>query len=107
MYLKRLRTFMTVLLLLAACGLAGHFAMDALCGSYIVTEHECHERQRVDADVLDCSCCTHPGSMLPTLAATMGSFAFVFHFSLMQPPWVSAAIRPLFPPPRPVSSAVV
>lgn len=107
MSLKRLRTLMSVILLLAASGLAGHFVMDALCGSYIVTEHECQERQRVDADVLACSCCTHPGCVLPTPAATTGSFAFVFHFFLLQPQWFSAAIRPLFPPPRPVSFAVL
>ncbi len=110
----RFRTLMTLFLLLAACGLAGSFVMDALCGPYIVTEHECQERQLPGADVLADCCCTHPSfvplaSVTPPidlpLAARQRDGAAPFGFShtpatfppasltviALQTPWISVA----------------
>lgn len=103
---KRYRILISAILLLAAFGLASHFVTDALCGSYIVTEHECQERQPASTDVLGDCCCTHPGFMLPSPATAASSFTFTFHFALTPPQRASAALRPLSPPPIPVSSAI-
>lgn len=103
---RRLNPFLAMILILAAFGLAGSFVMDAWCGTYILTEHECQERQLPGADVLADCCCTHPGFMLPTAATAAGSFAFVFRFSVIEPQQVSASIRPLSPPPISDSSPI-
>ena len=103
---SRLQPLIMMVLLFAVCGLAGHFVLDALCGSYIVTEHECQERQPASTEVLGDCCCTHPGFMLPSPATAASSFTFTFHFALTPPQRVSAAIRPLSPPPMPVSPAI-
>ena len=95
----RIRTLMTLFLLLAACGLAGSFVMDALCGPYIVTEHECQERQLPGADVLADCCCTHPSfvplaSVIPPVDLPLALVS-----AMAQPRSVSAALQPPFHPP--------
>jgi hypothetical protein len=104
---RPVQPLIVMILLLAACGLAGHFVVDGLSGAYILTEHECQERQAPGADVLADCCCTHPGFMLPLAAAGAGSFAFEFRFSVMEPRPVSASVRPLSPPPISSSSTIL
>jgi hypothetical protein len=86
-------------LLLAACGLAGHFVTDALCGSYTVTEHECRERASANADALADCCCTHPSFLPSDFSVSPALFQLGFGGSLVQPRLSSVALRPPFHPP--------
>jgi len=95
----RIHTLMMLFLLLAAFGLASSFVMDALCGSVIITEHECQERQIPGADVLADCCCTHPSFVPLTSAIPSGDLPLALVTAMAQPRLVSAALQPLFHPP--------
>lgn len=96
----RFRALMVLFLLLAACGLAGQFAIDALGGSYILTEHECQELQLAGSEVLHDCCCTHSGFTLLGLLTVVGLSSLGFWTSLAQPHRASVALGPPFHPPN-------
>lgn len=96
---RRLRPLVLMILVFAACGLAGSFVMDALCGPSIVTEHECQERQLPGADVLAHCCCTHPGFVPLASAIPPVDFPLALVSAIAQPRSVSAALQPPFHPP--------
>lgn len=99
MFSTHLRSLTVLLLLLAACGLAGQFTVDALGGSYILTEHECQELQLAGFEVLHDCCCTHSGFTLLGLSTVLGLSSLGFWVPLAQPHRASVSLVPPFHPP--------
>jgi hypothetical protein len=97
--LLSLSPFFTLILLLAACGLAGQFVADALGGAHIITERDCQQRQVAGEDVVADCCCTHPSFTPSTAPITLDQIRLAFGIKLAQPHFVSATLPPPFHPP--------
>jgi len=95
----RTRILVMMLLLLAACGLTGHFVADALSGSYIISESECAQRELAGADVLADCCCAHPDFVAVAAVVLPGELRPEYKNAVTQPDLVSATLHPPFHPP--------